>query len=37
MDKKLELEDLYNFPHIYSQIHLFIYSLDFDLKKNRKK
>jgi hypothetical protein len=37
MDERWELEDLYNFPHIYSQIHSFIYCLDFDLEKNKEQ
>lgn len=31
MDQRWELEDLYNFPHSYSQIHSFIYCFDSEL------
>lgn len=37
MDERWELEDLYTFPHTYSQAHAFIYCLDFDLDENKEK
>lgn len=37
MDQRWELEDLYTFPHTYSQVHAFIYCLDFELDENREK
>ena len=37
MDERWELEDLYVFPHTYSQIHAFIYCLDFELDERREK
>lgn len=36
MDERWELEDLYNFPHVYSQIHSFIYCLDSELEKSKE-
>ena len=37
MDERWELEDLYIFPHTYSQIHAFIYCLDFELEERKEK
>lgn len=37
MDERWELEDLYVFPHTYSQVHAFIYCLDFDLDEKKEK
>lgn len=37
MDERWELEDLYEFPHTYSQTHSFIYCLDFELDENKEK
>ena len=37
MDERWELEDLYTFPYTYSQVHAFIYNLDFELDDNKEK
>ncbi|WP_417667524.1 hypothetical protein [Pseudidiomarina sp.] len=37
MDERWELEDLYDFPYTYSQIHSFIYCFDFNLDENKEK
>ncbi|QEY12322.1 hypothetical protein [Cellvibrio sp. KY-YJ-3] len=34
MDERWNLEDLYEFPHTFSQAHSFIYCLDFDEDEN---
>ncbi len=38
MDEKWDLEDLYEFPHLYSQIYSFVYCLDseIDAKSNER-
>jgi len=36
MDERWDLEDLYKFPHIYSQIHSFIYCLDSDIEPKKE-
>lgn len=37
IDERWELDDLYEFPHTYSQVHSFIYCLDFDENKDTAK
>lgn len=37
MDERWELDDLYEFPHTYSQAHSFIYCLDFDENEDNAK
>ena len=37
MDDRWELDDLYNFPHTYSQIHAFVYCLDFSMDEKKEK
>jgi len=37
MDERWELEDLYTFPYTYSQVHAFIYNLDFELDDARER
>jgi len=37
MDERWELDDLYEFPHTYSQAHSFIYCLDHDTNEDNAK